>query len=561
MAKIDKKLLLESIKNISNLTLESKILFEGKDGKNIDGDIKIVSEYFKTDRIETILVSIIFMNNLHFGGIDIMDIAKHFNRSPIDILMYSDNIKSLITKNILTLEKSYRSNKTRIYREVLYISSKIMEAIINSESLPNIVKPDFENIYELFEYLMELAEESTENQIEKNELLNRTKIIIKDHQRFSLIHHIGKMDLSIENTYIYLFLIGKNISGSNNTDLKHVLNAIFVKNIEKTKYTQSLLSGENKLVQLELVEVMQGGFISDLEIQPTKKSQQLLKHHNIYILADCIKKDNVISPQKINHKKLIFNEDQRKQIESLQSILQANHFANIQKKMKLKGIAIGVTALFYGLPGTGKTETVYQLAKSTGREIIVVDLSNTKSKWFGDTEKITKKIFDEYREFCKKNNTTPILLINEADGIISTRKTHGNSNTQQTENTVQNIILEELEKFTGILIATTNLAVNMDSAFERRFLFKINFEVPAAEARAKIWKSKFIKLSINRCKTLAGKYNFTGSQMENVLRKCEIAEIIHGKKITFDEIIKFCEDEVGTHKSISKIGFIRGITE
>ena len=90
--------------------------------------------------------------------------------------------------------------------------------------------------------------------------------------------------------------------------------------------------------------------------------------------------------------------------------------------------------------------------------------------WYGESEKIVKGIFTRYKRMCKRSSVKPILLFNEADAILSKRHNmDGGRSTDQTENTIQNIILEEMEKLDGILIATTNLADNLDKAFERRF--------------------------------------------------------------------------------------------
>lgn len=146
----------------------------------------------------------------------------------------------------------------------------------------------------------------------------------------------------------------------------------------------------------------------------------------------------------------------------------------------------GVTTLFFGAPGTGKTECVLQFAKKSKRNVIHVDISETKSMWYGQSEKLIKRIFSQYKEQYQEQEKAPVLLLNEADAVLGKRKQGGNSSTDSTENAMQNILLEEMEKFEGILIATTNLAANLDTAFDRRFLFKVKFETPTAEPRHKI---------------------------------------------------------------------------
>ena len=141
------------------------------------------------------------------------------------------------------------------------------------------------------------------------------------------------------------------------------------------------------------------------------------------------------------------------------------------------------------------------------REIMKVDISQSKSMWFGESEKIIKRIFTNYRVYLKGCSRTPILFFNEADAIISKRYESGFSSLTQTENAVQNIILEELENFEGIFFATTNFA-SFDPAFERRFLFKIEFQKPDIPVKAKIWQSKLPSLSESECELLARRYDF-----------------------------------------------------
>ena len=113
----------------------------------------------------------------------------------------------------------------------------------------------------------------------------------------------------------------------------------------------------------------------------------------------------------------------------------------------------------------------------------------------------------------------------------------------QTENTIQNIILEEMEKLEGIMIATTNLANNLDAAFERRFLFKIKFENPTVEAKMKIWKSKMDWLSDDMIRTFATDYDFSGGQIDNIVRKATMDEVITGKRTELGELIALCKNE------------------
>ena len=174
----------------------------------------------------------------------------------------------------------------------------------------------------------------------------------------------------------------------------------------------------------------------------------------------------------------------------------------------------------------------------------------------GESEKNIKSLFDTYREKVKKSDTTPILLFNEADAIINKRQEGAERAVDKMENSIRNIILQEMENLDGILIATTNLAQNMDKAFERRFLYKIKFEKPALEARMHIWHEMIPALSDADTKTLAEKYDFSGGQIENIARHNAINGILYGDKANnIDSLMAYCDNERLETKESRKIGF------
>ena len=189
---------------------------------------------------------------------------------------------------------------------------------------------------------------------------------------------------------------------------------------------------------------------------------------------------------------------------------------------------------------------------------MMVDISDIKSCWYGESEKKIKEIFVMYKNAVESSEIAPILLINEADAIIGKRKEFNATSraVDQTENTIQNIILQEMENLSGILIATTNLTQNMDNAFERRFLYKIEFSRPCLDARKNIWQSIMPSLSSCEAGTLAAKYDLSGGQIENITRKCAVDTIITGREPNLDELILLCNEEFhGISETGKTIGF------
>ena len=245
----------------------------------------------------------------------------------------------------------------------------------------------------------------------------------------------------------------------------------------------------------------------------------------------------------IVEKKLFYNSTEQVQIDRLTNLLSEEKYSEIKMRIKKSGMRMAFTCLFYGAPGTGKTETVMQLARKTGRKVITVNLSTLKSMWVGESEKNIQKVFDEYKATVEKSEMTPILLFNEADGIFGKRYKRVDSEAEQSANTIQNIILQNMEQLDGILIATTNLTENLDNAFERRFLYKIEFNRPSLDVRKKIWQSMMPELSVVDCNLLARKYSFSGGQMENIARKAFIDSLLYDNPVNVDMVTRLCDEE------------------
>lgn len=246
----------------------------------------------------------------------------------------------------------------------------------------------------------------------------------------------------------------------------------------------------------------------------------------------------------IREKSLYFNQSEQEQIERLTSLLSQENLPSVQHRLEDQGMRKGFACLFYGGPGTGKTETVLQIARKTGRNIMQIDIAGLRDKWVGESEKNIKAVFSHYKELCQNSEVLPILFFNEADAIINKRTENISHSVDKMDNAMQNIILQEIEDLEGILIATTNLTCNLDSAFERRFLFKVEFRKPETDVKAKIWSSMLKNISEEDAHTLASKFDFSGGQIENIARKRTIDFILSGEFADLEGIEKYCRNEL-----------------
>ena len=228
-----------------------------------------------------------------------------------------------------------------------------------------------------------------------------------------------------------------------------------------------------------------------------------------------------------------------------------------------KKAGIDARIIFYGPPGTGKTMTAHSLAKSLKRQVLSFDCSKILSMYVGESEKNVRKIFDTYYDLTAKTKTQPILLLNEADQFLSSRSAGIGSSADQMHNQMQNIFLEQIEKFEGILIATTNLLENIDSAFSRRFNYKIEFKKPNEQQRRALWA---LMLPENapyeegfEPDTLA-KYALTGGQINLVIKNTAYAVATREEAIfrMRDFTAEIEKERLGNFDSDKAMGFLNG---
>ena len=329
----------------------------------------------------------------------------------------------------------------------------------------------------------------------------------------------------------------------------------FCKNRECAHLKSEIKEGSHPLVKKGIVEVSGGGHFDSAQLQLTNKGKEIFLEEDIDLFETKVSDNELIMPDKIDEKQLFFEKGLQEQLSMLRESLAEENYQKLYNRLAENKLSKGVAILFYGKPGTGKTETAKQIARATGRAIMHVDISATKTCWFGESEKLIKEVFTNYKRLCEKSKIKPILLFNEADAVFSKRKDSNSSNVAQTENAIQNIILEEMENLDGILIATTNLADNLDNAFERRFLFKIRYDNPTIEAKKNIWKDKLPRLSESEAEQLAATYDFSGGQIDNIVRKSLMEEVIKGESPTLPTLMAMCAHEKISGNGRTKIGF------
>ena len=536
--------LLQAIERVVELAENSKLSKEFM--KKAKAEIQLLAKRYGITERQAVLFCVCMEKGPR--RVDYDDLASFLNLNKISVLSYASDIDALVRRRLL----KFRDVKDE---DDFDIPTVVIRCLKHNEvyELPKRTGLD---CAELFELLNQWFEDLDDDAISLRELQEELQKLFDDNKQVGFVHKLREYYLS-ENEEALVAFFCHCLVNKDDDDIRFgQLEDLFDTKAEFNKAKARLRSGEHKLMTKKIIEHRCEGGIADTTRYKLTESAKRTLLAEMKIDASTEKLSDVIDPRTLTQKQLFFPKDIQRQVDELGSFLQPENLQKIQERMKEKGFRNGFACLFYGSPGTGKTETVYQLARQTGRSIMVVDVPRIKSKWVGESEKNIKALFDRYREQVKRAKLTPILLFNEADAIIGKRKNGAENAVDKMENSLQNIILQEMEQLDGIMIATTNLQQNMDKAFERRFLYKIKFDKPTEEARAHIWHSMIPELSEMDVHTLASKYDFSGGQIENIARHYAIDAILHGKsEDVLPMLIRHCDNERLDEKSSRKIGF------
>lgn len=525
--------------------------------KELKKEINTVAGFINSNSNDALIFATICSMNLFGENVEPHDLLRYYEVTPFELMEYLKSFNQLSERSILIKRKNRRRFEDSLRKHHYVVNPKIMDAIINESAFPTDIEGKLTDVIEVLEKMHELCQDCISENIDSTDLGEEFQELIEGNKHFPLIAAVRNLDIDEIDRIIYFFIIWKSINGSMNVDMDEPLNSFFKRSSNRVQYMQGIFNGSNKLIKHELLEYTSGRFFNDIDLSLSDASLNLLNDHGV-ILHRKKNNNSTITPESIAAKKLFYEMEEAQQIGELHEMMSEDCYINLMRRLKEKALPQNLNILLFGAPGTGKTETVYQLAKAAGREIMKVEISQSKSMWFGESEKLIKKIFRDYNDLAKQSTKAPILLFNEADAILSARKTNNPSSVSQTENAIQNILLEELENFKGIFIATTNLAENLDKAFDRRFLFKIKFNKPSIASRASIWQEKMNEISSNEAEALAADYELSGGQIDNVVRKAEIQMLLKGFPCTLEVLKQFCAQEIILQKGFSSIGFGRG---
>lgn len=516
-----------------------------------DRFITYLSERQGISKMQAVLLSLFIESSASGNKSDFSDIARYLDCNNVQVLQYKGEVDGLVKMGIL---RRLRNNMNGEFDYA--VAPTLLESLSKNEPYQRKSYKDATGI-QFFQYFYDITHLRYEDELSTELMLEEIERLMDENPELPYVKALRDIEMTdISRAVITHMSRHLVLSGTTSIPMNHL---VFLLDSQHQKYDFDRMMSEGKhfLMREGWVEnAFSEGFKDKEEYQLTPKAREvLLKDYDIKPGEN--KGCDVMQSDKITIKQLFFADNVESQLDSLSELLSEENYQGICNRLKERGLRQGFACLFYGEPGTGKTESVLQIARKTGRDIMQVNISEVKSMWVGESEKNIKAIFDRYRAIAKHSKRIPILLFNEADAVIGKRKEGAERSVDKMENSIQNIILQEMESLEGIMIATTNLVQNMDVAFERRFLYKVKFEKPELAQRTKIWQSMMPRLSAESAGKLASSFDFSGGQIENITRKCDIESILYGDDYVTDEKIEqYCREEKIVKKGGARIGFV-----
>ena len=515
-----------------------------------DADISYLANRLNLTKKQSVLLAL-FIDYSNDVYISVNDLGRYVDCRTTRIIKYMADI-DVLEKREFVRRCCLSNNERRISYRVPY---EVVEAFKNNENyVPRKLSGlTCEELFKEFEIIFDLRKA---NDLTYEAACQKVEDLLEQNFQLLFVNKIMGYGLVTDDLMLLVLFSHLFVNcGDDNISLNDI--EFLFEHLRWNNIKAMLNRRQHALIISKIVEWNNNdGFIVHNSLSMTEQAKDdLFGELNLVTLDAQKKRNDVIKTEEITIKKLFYSDAVSLKIDELARLLENSHYQQIRTRMEESGFRCGFACLFYGAPGTGKTETALQLARLTGRDVMQVNISQMRSMWVGESEKNIKRLFDRYRTKVKASKVAPILLFNEADAIIGKRMEGAEKSVDKMNNTIQNVILQEMETLDGIMIATTNLADNMDKAFERRFLYKIKFEKPNAKARASIWREMIPSLSNEELDTLSSRYDFSGGQIENIARRYTINNVLYGDASTHENLIGFCNDEHLESDRRGRIGF------
>lgn len=546
--------LIDAVQTIATKMGSSKLTALTKEQvlETLDEPLKLLMKELDLTMDEAWVFSIVLKNHVDtLNDMDVTDMSGLIGCDNLFALSLTPVLFSLVDKGLLmsnfqTMWGVYTYDQS-LFKVMYWPTEKMVNRLILGNDIPEIRPLDE---VELLECVHEMGQQMSKWRIMHKQFYAQFHLLLSSNHHWPFIDHLTRLDLAQEEKATILLLMRAHLSGKG-VSLDELPSMVFGSIRDRVKYVTSLRALTARIVKENYVKIKNEGMFEETMAYLDTKGKELLSlidpNFNTVIDVAFVPSEELktIKPEDIRSVDLVFQSPINDEYERLVKMCSIDTFQSIRQRMKNKGMKGGLTVLLSGAPGTGKTEMVKQLARTNGLPLLQVEMSAIKGMYIGESERNIHKVFLQYARIAQDARATPVLLLNEADAIIGKRMSNLGSVNQavsQMLNAMQNILLQELEDFEGILIATTNMPNMFDPAFARRFLHKLDVPTPNQDVRQRLWAIRFPAFATHELRQLA-QYQLSGAEIDNIAVRMAHLEILEGTEPTLLHLLRFAELE------------------
>jgi len=521
--------LCEAIGNIF-CKIEAQKTIQLKAYQELDKEIQLVAKFLDLNSdLSCLIIAVLFNRRLLKGTskMELSQLSSMFKCNLKDSVILNNELESLKLKRIIKLNKKEDNEIT------CYLTNDTIDAVLKGQNsnLKNNKNVKIEN-------LLQAVNRELYKGIDDEEISSAISDCFEDFNCLREVKLIQNLKLNeVDRTILLFVILRRVIYKETAVALERIFRVALNDPFNRYYVKREFESGKNHLFTANiLIYSASSNPKEKVEMHPEFikkiKLKELGKEIDFTIDSNLI---TLINPNEIKLQTQMVYE-QSTNIEFLDKILSTDGFISVSEKLKTEKIGENqLVAMLYGLSGTGKTQTVKNIAAKYNRPILQVNISQIKDPYIGISEKNISEVFVLYRKALehfqrydaklKGFTGTPILYIDEFESLMPQRTAFESSPAGNMLTNMVGVFLTEIEKLQGILLLSTNIPSSIDSAFHRRINFKFNFGAYSKNSQRKAMKVYFHDMEEEILDSILNEIDLTPGNIVNMRKAFVLEEI------------------------------------